>query len=121
MSTSNGARVLAIGIDAAEVTLVKRLIERDEMPALKSLGDGGSWLKVESPEHIGSSAVWPTFVTGEEPTSHGLYSEWSWRPEAMSLSRYHGRHLTPFWKPLAQQGTSLGIFVRSSSWSNTRV
>jgi len=96
MSTSNGARVLAIGIDAAEVTLVKRLIERDEMPALKSLGDGGSWLKVESPEHIGSSAVWPTFVTGEEPTSHGLYSEWSWRPEAMSLSRYHGRHLTSF-------------------------
>ena len=54
--------------------------------------------------------MWPTFVTGEEPMSHGLYSKWSWRPETMSLSRYHGRHLTPFWKPLAQQGTSVGIF-----------
>ena len=95
---------MAIGIDAAEGTFVKQLIEQGEMPALKSLLAGGKWFSVRSPAHIGSGAVWPTFITGEEPTAHGVYSEWSWRPETMSLSRYHGRHLTPFWKPLAQQG-----------------
>ena len=109
MSTSNGSRVLAIGIDAAEVTLVKRLIDQDEMPALKSLLEGGRWLRVQSPANIGSGAVWPTFATGEEPTSHGIYSEWSWQPKTMSLHRYHGRDLTPFWKPLTQQGISIGV------------
>jgi predicted AlkP superfamily phosphohydrolase/phosphomutase len=113
MSGNNGSRTLAIGIDAAEATFVRRLIEQDELPVLKSLltdKGGGRWLSVRSPAHIGSGAVWPTFITGEEPTSHGVYSEWSWRPETMSLSRYHGRHLTPFWKQLAQQGIPLGVF-----------
>ncbi|HLN98285.1 MAG TPA: alkaline phosphatase family protein [Pyrinomonadaceae bacterium] len=110
MSTSNGSSVLAVGIDAAQGTFVKQLIEHDEMPALKSLLDRGKWLSVQSPAHIGSGAVWPTFSTGEEPTSHGFYSEWRWCPETMSLSRYDGRHLTPFWKPLAQQRIPLGVF-----------
>lgn len=110
MSTSNGSRVLAIGIDAAEPTFVRQLIEQNEMPALKSLLAEGKWLCVRSPSHIGSGAVWPTFITGEEPTAHGIYSEWRWRPEAMTLSRYNGRHLTPFWKPLAEQGVSVGVF-----------
>lgn len=110
MSTSNGSRVLSIGIDAAEPTLVRQLIKQNEMPALKSLLAEGKWLCVRSPSHIGSGAVWPTFITGEEPTAHGIYSEWLWRPEAMTLSRYNGRHLTPFWKALAEQGVSVGVF-----------
>ncbi len=109
--TSSNLDVLAIGIDAAEGTLVKQLIELGELPALKSLlaDESARWLSVQSPAHIGSGAVWPTFMTGEEPAVHGMYSEWSWRPDTMSLERYHGRHLTPFWKPLAQQGMRLGI------------
>jgi predicted AlkP superfamily phosphohydrolase/phosphomutase len=113
MSTGNGSRTLAIGIDAAEGSLVRRLIDQGELPALRSLlndNEGGRWLSVRSPAHIGSGTVWPTFITGEEPISHGIYSEWSWRPETMSLSRYHGRHLRPFWKPLADQGIPVGVF-----------
>jgi predicted AlkP superfamily phosphohydrolase/phosphomutase len=113
MSVGDGPRILAIGIDAAETTVVRRLIEQGDMPALGSLLDnhkGGRWLSVRSPAHIGSGAVWPTFITGEEPTSHGVYSEWRWRPETMSLSRYHGRHLRPFWKPLTERGMPVGIF-----------
>ena len=49
-------------------------------------------------------------MTGDEPTTHGVYSEWSWRPDTMSLSRYHGRHLTPFWKPLAEKDIPIGVF-----------
>jgi predicted AlkP superfamily phosphohydrolase/phosphomutase len=112
MSSSNGS-ILAIGIDAAESTLVRRLIEFGELPVLGSLLEdhkSGRWLSVKSPAHIGSGAVWPTFITGEEPVSHGVYSEWSWRPEMMSLCRYHGRHLEPFWKSFALQGIPVGVF-----------
>ncbi len=110
MSTSKNPSVLAIGIDAAESTLVKRLIEQNEMPALKALLDRGQWLSVQSPAPIGSGTVWPTFITGTEPTTHGVYSEWSWKPRTMSLSRYNGRHLTPFWKAPAEQNVRIGTF-----------
>jgi predicted AlkP superfamily phosphohydrolase/phosphomutase len=113
MSTGSGPTILAVGIDAAEATVVRQLIDQNELPALRSLlrdSSLGQWLSVSSPAHIGSGAVWPTFITGDEPTTHGVYSEWSWRPETMTLTRYHGRHLTPFWKGMSQQGIPLGVF-----------
>lgn len=111
-SPGSSARVLAIGIDAAEATFIRKLIAAGELPALRSLlaDDRSRWLSVQSPAHIGSGAVWPTFMSGSEPPVHGMYSEWSWRPDSMSLERYHGLRLKPFWQPLAAQGVSLGIF-----------
>ena len=47
MSSANGSNVLAIGIDAAEATFVRQLIERGEMPALRSLLEDGQWLRVD--------------------------------------------------------------------------
>jgi predicted AlkP superfamily phosphohydrolase/phosphomutase len=110
MSSSHNSSVLAIGIDAAEATLVQHMIEQHELPALGSLLAEGKWLEVRSPAPIGSGAVWPTFLTGEEPTAHGIYSEWKWLPETMSLRRYEGHHLTPFWKSLADDEVSVGVF-----------
>jgi predicted AlkP superfamily phosphohydrolase/phosphomutase len=110
MSSANRSNVLAIGIDAAEGTFVRQLIQQGGMPALGGLLKQGRWLRVDSPAHIGSGAVWPTFMTGVEPATHGMYSEWSWVPEKMGLTRYHGRNLKPFWKSLVQQNISLGIF-----------
>ena len=104
-----GTRVLAVGLDAAEPSLVRELIARGQMPALKGLLDGGAWLRVESPSHVGSGAVWPTFLTGEGPAAHGVYGEWAWRPEAMGLTRYRGRGLRPFWKELARGGVTVGV------------
>jgi len=102
-------KVLAIGIDAAEAGLVAQLIEQNEMPALGSLLQEGKWLRVQSPAGIGSGTVWPTFMTGTEPTTHGIYSEWRWQPETMSLHRFDGRDLTPFWKVTAER-MRVGVF-----------
>ncbi len=107
---NNGPSVLAIGIDAAESTLVRQMIEQGELSSLRSLLAAGKWLEVRSPSTIGSGAVWPTFLTGEEPATHGIYSEWKWLPETMSLRRYEGHHLTPFWKTWIERGVSVGVF-----------
>jgi predicted AlkP superfamily phosphohydrolase/phosphomutase len=109
MKQSKGTRVLAIGLDAAEPTLVERLIEDGEMPALERLMERGAWKRVESTAHIGSGSVWPTFITGVDAREHGVYAEWSWQPETMSLTRYNGRGLQPFWKSLAGEGTTIGV------------
>jgi predicted AlkP superfamily phosphohydrolase/phosphomutase len=109
MKQVDGKRVLVIGIDAAEPTLVRRLIEQGELPALKNLLEGGAWHRVDSPARLGSGAVWPTFFTGTGPTDHGMYSRLSWDPETMSLRGYHGYHLTPFWESLRRSGTIVGV------------
>lgn len=109
MSQHKGGGVLAIGLDATEPALIRRLIAQDEMPALKSLLAEGRWMRVQSPAHIGSGTVWPTFMTGKEPSAHGVYGEWCWQPETMSLFRFDGRNLKPFWKTLSEEGISVGV------------
>ena len=109
MSRNNGRRVLAIGIDAAEPALIRRLIDQNEMPALKSLQSDGRWMRVQSPAHIGSGSVWPTFASGEEPVAHGIHGEWCWQPETMSLKPYDRGEFQPFWKALSDKGISVGV------------
>ncbi|MGZ5436337.1 MAG: alkaline phosphatase family protein [Pyrinomonadaceae bacterium] len=109
MTRSTRTRLLAIAIDAAEPTFVRRLINEGEMPALGSLLREGTWLRVKSPAYVGSGAVWPTFMSAQSPQNHGVYGEWLWDAGTMSLSRYHGNDLEPFWKELVGGGISVGI------------
>ena len=109
MSQNNSPRVLAIALDAAEPSLIRRLIEQEELPALKSLLAEGRWLRVKSPAHVGSGSVWPTFMTGGDPSVHGVYGEWCWQSDTMSLSRYQGNGLIPFWKRFVDDGVTVGI------------
>src|SRR5262245_44968118 len=109
MKSKNDCQVLAIGIDAAEPTLIREMINSKELPTLERLLTEGKWLRVESPANIGSGSVWPTFITGHEPSTHSVYGEWAWHPETMSLSRYTGRHLKAFWNDLSSDGIKVGI------------
>ena len=109
MDHTNTTRLLAIAVDAAEATFVQHLIERDELPALRSLLNSGKWLPVKSPANIASASVWPSFISGESPNVHGLYGEWLWDASTMSLSRWDGGKITPFWKELLDHGVSVGV------------
>ena len=109
MDHTNGRRVLAIAVDAAEPTFIRHLIDRDEMPALKSLLSSGRWRRVKSPAGVGSASVWPTFIAGQSPHVHGVYGEWLWDATTMSLGRYHSNHVSPFWKELVESGVTVGV------------
>jgi len=109
MSQNRNSHVLAIAVDAAEPSLIRQMIIEDELPFLKSLLAEGKMLEVRAPADIGSGAVWPTFITGEDPREHGIYGEWCWQPASMSLTRYQGRDLVPFWKTLDAAGITVGI------------
>lgn len=101
--------MLAIGIDAAEPSLVRRLIDRRELPFLGALLAQGRYGRVLSAAHIGSGAVWPTFLTGSSPFLHGICSIWPWRPETMGVSRVTCNALVPFWKAVAMRGHAVGV------------
>ncbi|TML76196.1 MAG: alkaline phosphatase family protein, partial [Actinobacteria bacterium] len=76
--------VLAIGIDAAEATQVRRLVADGVLPNLGALGAEGAWFDLFAHADLGSAAGWPTFVTGTPPDVHGLYCDWLWDPERMA-------------------------------------
>lgn len=97
-------RVVAIGLDAADGRLVRRLMAEGRMPALARLAAAGRWGTVTSPAPIGSGAVWPTFFTGLDPDRHGLFGEFNWHADRMTLERPSFAHLVPFWSHLAQEG-----------------
>ena len=109
MSRSDRPGLVAIGIDAAEPTLVRRLVERGDLPALRGLVAEGVWGRAVSPPPIGSGAVWPTFQTGHGPARHGLYGEWAWQPDAMCLRRPSYEHLDPFWRLDASRGRRVTV------------
>jgi predicted AlkP superfamily phosphohydrolase/phosphomutase len=103
----DGPRVLAVGLDAAEPTLIQELVRRGELPVLGGLVERSAWLRVDSTIGVGSGTVWPTFVTGTGPEEHHrLYGEWLWDPERMRMTSNDHRP-QPFW---ADAGTeSVGV------------
>lgn len=101
--------LLAIALDAADSKLIRLLIDEGKMPVLASLLGHGRWIPIESTTDIGSSSVWPSFMTGDDPETHGIYSEWCWEPATMSLRPLSGNHLNPFWQKLEKKGFTIGV------------
>ena len=48
-------------------------------------------------------------MTGRGPAEHGLYGEWAWRPDAMSLGPLSWNHLDPFWRADAGRGRHVTV------------
>lgn len=110
MPPGSPCRVLAIGLDAAEPSLVRALAERGDLPTLRTLLDTGRSGSMASPADIGSGAVWPTFVSGQTPSVHGIHAFWSWDARRMGLYPASLDHLTPFWRRAEPAGRTTGVF-----------
>jgi predicted AlkP superfamily phosphohydrolase/phosphomutase len=98
-----------VGIDAAEPSIVRALLESGNLPNLAGLLQEGAWGRVTSPADVGSGCVWPTFSTGEDAPAHGIHSLWSWDPQAMRVNPTRLGHLRPFWVEAEQRGYTVGV------------
>ncbi len=67
------SRVLLIGWDGADWRILDPMLEAGLLPNLRSLIDRGARgvLRSTTPNH--SWAAWPSFLTGVEPSNHGVY------------------------------------------------
>ncbi|MBI3966308.1 MAG: alkaline phosphatase family protein [Chloroflexi bacterium] len=108
MSSTDRNRVLAIGLDAADPVLARRLVDAGELPHLRALLGRGCWGEVQSLSALGTTTVWPSFHTGQGAEAHGIYGDWVWNPARMTVERDLGDRLVPFWKSLALQGRTIG-------------
>ncbi len=64
--------VLLIGIDAADWAVMGPLMEKGELPALRSLRDRGAWGVLKSLRPMLSPLLWTTVATGRTPDEHGI-------------------------------------------------
>jgi len=67
------SRVLLIGWDGADWRILDPMLEAGILPNLKALIDRGAKgvLRSTTPNH--SWSAWPSFLTGLEPSNHGVY------------------------------------------------
>ena len=67
------SRVLLVGWDGADWRILDPMLESGMLPNLQALIDRGARgvLRSTTPNH--SWAAWPSFLTGVEPSNHGVY------------------------------------------------
>ena len=83
-------RVLAIGLDAAEPSLLLRWAADGTLPVLAGLLERSAHGPIENPPGLYVGAVWPSFWTGLPPTRHGLYA-----PTQLEPKSYETRSTSP--------------------------
>lgn len=99
-------RVLMIGLDAAEVSLIDQWSRDGSLPNLRLLRDKGAFGALKSTADWLVGSPWPTFYTSTLPSNHGLYHYLLWKPDAMSTVRPapDWLPLDPFWRQLGARG-----------------
>lgn len=66
--------MLVIGLDAADLDVLRPLVARGEMPHVGGLMERGASGVLHSTVPPVSAPAWATFLTGVDPGRHGLYS-----------------------------------------------
>lgn len=99
-------RVLMIGLDAAEPSLIEQWTEDGSLANLGRLMNDGAYGRLASPAEWLSGSPWPTFYTGTGPGDHGLYYYLAWCPDRMTTARPSPDRLPlpHFWRELSAHG-----------------
>ena len=103
--------ILMIGLDAAEWTVIERLLDEGKLPRLAELRERGCYGALRSPAVSYAGGVWPSFYTGKDVPWHGIFHNKLWRAEAMRCEVPTERWIAsrPFWERLGQQGYRMCI------------
>lgn len=102
-------RVLVIGLDGASPLLVERWI--DDLPTFRRFREEGCWGTSVPPIPAQTPVAWTTFMTGQNPGKHGIFSFMLRRPGS-----YERRIVGPgmiasrtLWRILGDRGKRVGV------------
>lgn len=105
-------KVLLLGLDAAEHTLLLEGCESGWLPTLRSLRDRGAWGLAQSPPGFGSGAIWPSFSTGVTPATHGRYFYRQVAPGDYRAHKFQASEFRfpAFWETIGEAGRRVAVF-----------
>ena len=108
-------RVLFIGLDGAEWSLIKALVAQGRMPNFQKLMERGISGELKSLEPLQKSpAIWTTIATGKSPREHGIKTfveEKNGQPLTQNL-----RKVKAIWNILSATGRKVGVVGWLMSW-----
>jgi predicted AlkP superfamily phosphohydrolase/phosphomutase len=97
-------KVLFIGLDAAESTLIEQWAEEGILPNIKRLRQQGLYACIHKPFNHSVGLPWPMFYTGTNPGKTGAFHYLQWDPKTMMSKRLNQLNLPlqPFWRKFGQ-------------------
>lgn len=105
-------RVMLVGLDAAESSLLLAGAESGDLPALASMYRSGAWGTVQSPAGFGSGAVWPSIATAVSPARHGRFYYQQVPPGRYEAKRFEAEEFVaePVWERISAAGRRIAVF-----------
>ncbi len=85
-------KVIVIGLDGLEPSIVEAMLNRGELPNLAKIRDSGSYSRLRTTYPAQTPVAWSSFATGTNPGGHGIFDFISrdpqtYQPDA-ALSRF---------------------------------
>ena len=71
-STADGRKVIVLGFDGLDPTIVKGLMDTGRAPNFRKLAEMGSFLPLATTMPALSPVAWSSFITGMTPGGHGI-------------------------------------------------
>jgi predicted AlkP superfamily phosphohydrolase/phosphomutase len=72
LHSSSNRKVIVLGLDGLDPTMVRALIEAGRAPNFKKLSETGSFMKLRTTMPALSPVAWSSFITGLTPGGHGI-------------------------------------------------
>ena len=106
------AKVLCIGLDAANPELLRGWAADGSLPTLRRLMDGGLTGDIAGIQGFFVGSTWPTLYAGVSPARHGFHYLVQLEPGTYGFHRPSDHGISwspPFWKHLSEAGRRVAI------------
>jgi predicted AlkP superfamily phosphohydrolase/phosphomutase len=105
-------KLLVIGIDAANATLIRHWAHQGVLPNISSLIRAGRTATVRGVDGFFTGATWPSLLTGTNPARHGIHYLAQLVPGSYQFARPHDAEYIRaplFWEALSKAGKRIAI------------
>ncbi|MFC1851637.1 alkaline phosphatase family protein [candidate division CSSED10-310 bacterium] len=105
-------RLLIIGLDGATPEFLFSLAQSGQLPHIRSLMQNGAHGKLRSTLPPLTPTAWTSFMTGVDPSSHGLFDFIELIPQhyEQSFANAHSRKKETIWSILHEAGLTIGLY-----------
>ena len=104
-------KVLLLGLDGAERSLVDAWTRDGTLPMLAELRERGRWGELAGQPGLGDDAAWASFSTTLAPAHHGRFYHQRAEPDGVTLVQHHRSEMAwpPFGDALVAAERPVGV------------
>lgn len=116
-------KVILVGWDGADWSLLDRLMKEGRLPNLSALVAGGRTWELASFQPMASPLVWNTIVTGRTPVDHGVADFQELDPKTRTRLPISGRSrkVPAIWNLASAKGLKVGVVGFWATWPAEKV